>query len=267
MGIKYCAIIPHSPILIPEIGQSNRSLLQKTLDSYQEIKQELKDSGIKNIIILSPHGPIQDKAFLCQSGIGMRLGGKEISYLGSRKKVSSNLSLSQAICEKIREISPIYQTSPEMLDYGSSIPLELLIDESFNPKVTVINKAEELDLDAHYEMGKKIAEAIFQDGSDCAIIASADLSHRLKKSSPGGYSPKGAKFDNKLIEYLSDSKDGPSQIISMDSNLVAAAKACGIKSIAAALGAIHDKEYEPEVLSYQTELGIGYLSFVFKLKN
>jgi AmmeMemoRadiSam system protein B len=196
----------------------------------------------------------------------MGLGTKEISYIGSRKKVSSRLSLSQAICDKIREDFPIYQTSPEMLDYGSSIPLALLLDETFNPKVTVINKAEGLSLEEQYRMGQKLAEALAEDGEDCAIIASADLSHRLKKSSPGGYSPKGAKFDNKLIEYLNDSEKGPAQILAMDNNLIRDAKSCGIKCIASALGTIARFRYEPEVLSYQTELGVGYLSFIFRLQ-
>lgn len=265
MPIKYCAILPHSPILIPEIGQSNRVILQKTLDSYEKVGQELREKEIDNIIVFTPHGPVQEAVFLCQSGLEMGLGTREISYIGSRKKVSSDLSLSQAICEAAREQFTIYQTTPEMLDYGSSIPLALLLDETFNPRVTVINKADGLSLADQYRFGQQVAQTLENSPRHCAVIASADLSHRLKRNSPGGYSPKGAKFDNKLIEYLSDNQNGPAQILAMDQNLVRDAKSCGIKSIASALGAIAHRCYEPQVLSYQTELGVGYLSFVFKL--
>jgi aromatic ring-opening dioxygenase LigB subunit len=152
-----------------------------------------------------------------------------------------------------------------MLDYGASIPLELLVDETFHPKVTVINKAEILGLKDHLCAGQDAGRAIEEYEGKCAIIASADLSHRLRKNSPGGYSPKGAKFDNRLIEYLNSPEEAANKIIGMDDNLVEAARSCGIKGIAFLMGALSKRKYEPEVLSYQTELGVGYLSFIFKL--
>ena len=51
----------------------------------------------------------------------------------------------------------------------------------------------------------------------------------------------------------------------MDSKLIKDASECGLKSIAVLLGVLDSKKYEPEVMSYQADLGIGYLMMNFKL--
>ena len=100
-----------------------------------------------------------------------------------------------------------------------------------------------------------------------AVISSSDLSHRLKKKSPGGYSPKGAKFDNKLIEYLADPKTAAANILKMDSKLIEAAGECGLKPIVVLLGILDGLENEAKILAYQTDFGVGYLSLNFKFAS
>ena len=41
MAISKVAVLPHSPLLIPEIGRSNYNFLAKTSDAYQLIAQEI----------------------------------------------------------------------------------------------------------------------------------------------------------------------------------------------------------------------------------
>jgi aromatic ring-opening dioxygenase LigB subunit len=50
----------------------------------------------------------------------------------------------------------------------------------------------------------------------------------------------------------------------MDAKLIEAAGECGLKSILILLGILKDLTWEPQILAYQTDFGIGYLSLDFK---
>ena len=64
MALTTIALLPHSPLLIPEIGRTNFSFLAKTSAAYDEIAEELKAKEINTIIIISPHGSAQTNSFI-----------------------------------------------------------------------------------------------------------------------------------------------------------------------------------------------------------
>ena len=51
----------------------------------------------------------------------------------------------------------------------------------------------------------------------------------------------------------------------MDKKLIKDAGECGLKPIMITLGILDQIKWEPEVLAYQTDFGIGYLSLNFKI--
>ncbi len=96
-----------------------------------------------------------------------------------------------------------------------------------------------------------------------AIIASADLSHRLSKDAPAGYSSKGKKFDKRLINYLQ--KNQVQEILNLDHNLISEAGECGLKSIVMLLGIMNGIQHKPQMLSYELPFGVGHLTMNLKL--
>ena len=86
----------------------------------------------------------------------------------------------------------------------------------------------------------------------------------VRKKSPDGYSPKGTRFDNKIIEYLKEAGDGKEKLLSIDKKMAEEALEGGLKQLALLLGIIGDS-YEPQILAYQNDFGIGYLSVNFNL--
>ena len=63
MPLKTTALLPHSPLLIPEIGRANFDFLAKTTEAYQKIEEQLKRQEIKTLIIISPHIETADDSF------------------------------------------------------------------------------------------------------------------------------------------------------------------------------------------------------------
>lgn len=263
MPLLNAAIVSHSPILIPEIGKLNQRVLQKTVDAYQSLANELQGNDIETIIVISPHGQVQEDRFTINIGPELNIDLSGFGFLGTGRKFYSDLNLIDEL--KNTEGTEIQLISNPKLDYGTSVPLYLLTAGMPDVKIVSISYASGLSLEEHIALGNRINQVISNSAKRIAVIASGDLSHKLKKNSPTGYSPKGAKFDNKLIEFLNDSKTAKENILNMDAKLIADAGECGLRSIVILMGILNGRDYQPEVMAYQTDFGIGYLTMNFKL--
>jgi aromatic ring-opening dioxygenase LigB subunit len=267
MSLIKAYLLPHSPLLIPEIGRANYGFLDKTVVAYQKIKEDLISSGIETVIVISPHNQLGDDFFIVNAAPEMELSFSDFGFIPPKNFLKGDILLCDSLKNQTKNELPIKIISENKLDYGSAIPLHLLKDQNTSFKVLVISPAEKIGLEEHFNCGEKLAELIQASNKKIAIIASGDLSHRLKRKSPGGYSPKGAKFDNKLIEYLSDPETAKENILKMDKKLILEASECGLKPIVMTLGFLKNLTWESNILAYQTDFGVGYLSLEFIFKS
>lgn len=259
-------ITPHSPILIPAIGKANNLILDKTTESYQKIAEQLEAEKVESIIIISPHLNSPENGWLINSAPEFKIGFANFGDFATRSQISGDMILAHELKESLKNNFEIQLSSEAELDYGSAIPLQLLSSVLKNVKIISLSHANS-DRKSHYALGQALKDIIISQNKRIAVIASADLSHRLKRSSPGGYSAKGAKFDNKLIEYLNQPESASENVLQMDDKLVKDAMECGLKSVCILLGILEGLEYEPKVLSYQTEIGIGYLTMAMNIQQ
>lgn len=267
MSIIKSYLLPHSPLLIPEIGKANYNLLKKTADIYQKIAADLAENKIDTVVIFTPHEEQQIDHFLINCFPEMEISFQDFGFIPPKTTIKGDIPLADQIKNQLKEDFPVKQVSSSSLDYGSGIPLYLLKGQNYNFKTVVIAPADNLELDYQVSFGEKLLPILENSPKKIAIIASGDLSHRLMRKSPGGYSPKGPKFDNKLIEYLSYPESAVSNILKMDKRLILDASECGLKPILILLGVLKEKTWQPEILAYQTDFGIGYLSMEFILEN
>lgn len=262
MSIVFAAIVPHPPILIPGIGKENLKQLKATANAYLKLEQDLYASQADTIIMISPHGPMQEQAFTLNLNPEYIGSFDDFGDLATKFNLNGNIGLAHKIREKMETMAPLQLISEGKLDHGASIPLYLL--SRHLPKIKIIPLYYSgLDLTAHYNIGQMIKNALISAQERIAVIASGDLSHRLTKNAPAGYSPKGKKFDKKLIDNLLNKQTG--EIIKFNHNFVADAGECGLKSIVILLGILEGVKYEPQLLSYESPFGVGYLVMNFRL--
>lgn len=267
MALIKTVLLPHSPLLIPEIGRANFGFLAKTTAAYKQIGTDLKIAGINTIILISPHGFPQANSFTLNVAPEMEINLKDFGFIPPKTILNGDALLADQIKTALRPEFPLQLISETTLDQGSAIPLYLLKNSVSDFKIIVISPANGLNLEELLNFGAKLQTVIAASDKNIAVIASGDLSHRLKKKSPGGYSPKGAKFDNKLIEYLNEPATARENILKMDAKLISDAGECGLKPIIILLGVLNGLNWQPEVLAYQTDFGIGYLSMDFKIER
>src|SRR3989304_1273585 len=55
-GIVFGCIVPHPPIIIPEIGKGRLKEANATYDSMRLLAREMSDYAIDTVVIISPHG-------------------------------------------------------------------------------------------------------------------------------------------------------------------------------------------------------------------
>lgn len=263
MSLIKSAILPHSPLLIPEIGRANYEFLEQTLNAYRKIQEQLAELEPETVIIITPHG-LSGNDFNLNAAPEMEINLQDFGFISPKIIFSGDLLLADQIRNQLRSEFPIHLSSEPILDYGSAIPAYLLRTAGKNFKLLTVTPPEGIELEACYRFGQKLKELIDTSAKKIAVISSGDLSHRLKKKSPGGYSPKGTKFDNKLIEYLNTPETAATNILKMDHKLITEAGECGLRPIIMLLGLTGGTGLEAKTLAYQTDFGIGYLSLEFK---
>jgi len=179
-----------------------------------------------------------------------------------KSEIAGDIGLAHKLKEKIEGSAPVQLISEEKLDHGSSIPIYLLTRNMPNIKIVPVYFSG-MDMASHFNFGKLLKRGLAPSHNRIAVIASGDLSHKLSKNSPAGYSAKGKKFDAKLIELLLQKKN--KDIIGMKHDLIAEAGECGMKSIAILLGILDGVNYEPQTLAYESPFGVGYLTMNLKI--
>jgi AmmeMemoRadiSam system protein A len=115
-------------------------------------------------------------------------------------------------------------------------------------------------LKPHLRFGECIAEAARQLNRRIALIASGDMSHRLKHDGPYEYSPRAHLYDEQVVAAITNGD--PDGIFSIDPDLREEAGEDTYQSLLVALGAIGRQFHRNEVCSYEGPFGVGYLTAI-----
>lgn len=262
MPYSFGALMPHSPLLIEEISKNNYPTLSPTIKAYEKVKQKLIDEKIEVLIIISPHGPLLIDSFALAVALNFKFNLNQFGCFLSRKTFRSALKFSRDLLHFVYKNQAIKTVNYQMLDYASGIPLELLIDQESEIKVVPILCSDNLSLEEHFKLGQSIGQFLENREERVAVIASGDLSHKISKSSPAGYSPRGQKFDNRIMDYLIRPSNVVENLLKLDDKYLEEVKECSIKPLLVLLG-INGVDYKGEKLAYQNDFGVGYLTYLF----
>lgn len=258
-------LTPHPPIIVDEIGKEEHKKVQRTIDSMEALGKEIGDKQPDTIIIISPHGPV------FTDGIGLmtesklwgdfsRFGASEVSMTFTCDRDLANEIINESQKEEIMVIGmddsmcSTYNIS-HSLDWGVLVPLYYVNKYFTNYKLVAMGSSQ-LSFDKLYMFGMIMKRAIESMDRDVIIIASGDLSHRLKEDGPYGYHPAGEELDQAIVSHIE--KQDIEGLLTLDSQLIAQGGECGLASIIMAIGALDGQAFKSKVLSYEGPFGVGY---------
>lgn len=256
--LKFAAICPHPPIIIPTIGSPiDLEKASQTIKGMEKLSEELSKVKPETLLVISPHGPLDFDYFTINNF--PILAGHFYNFGDFQTELifKNDLDLVKKIekeCKK--EKMPLKILSLKEIDHGSLVPLFYLSQKYPNFKIVLLTFSY-LDREVHFEFGKLLFKVIKKSKENIGIIASGDLSHRITPDAPAGFSPKGKEFDEKLIKLLKEKKI--QEILNLDPNFIEEAGECGYRSIVILLGALNKLNWKTEIISYQSPFGVGYL--------
>lgn len=256
-AIVFSGIAPHPPIMVPEVGREASAQVNSSINAMAEFTRRLVESGAETVVIISPHAPLDARAFVAYHGT--KLSGNFAGFRTPEVEINFPLAddlLSEIIAAGAAANFEVKLLEDVPLDHGTLVPLYFLARNGWRGRVVALGYSF-LSNEDHLKFGDCLRSAADRFGNPAAIIASGDLSHRLKPEAPAGYNAEAHRFDEEVVAAISDNT--PRQIVSIDHDLRLTAGECGYRSILVVLGAISKLPAACEVLSYEAPFGVGYL--------
>ncbi len=258
MSITGAFIVPHPPILLSEIGKGEEKALQATLDAFSNVSLHIQALDPETIVLLSPHAVSYADYFHISPG--KRASGDLARFGAAQVSVDAlyDIEFRDALLETVSVMSVPAGTQggrDPSLDHGAIIPLRLL-SEAVNGRLLVRIGLSGLSPLIHYKLGKCIAQTAAHLKRNTVLLASGDLSHKLRNDGPYGFSPEGPLFDKRVTEAMAEGSF--LDFLKFEPGLTEAAAECGLKSFIIMAGALNKKAVSSKLLSYEGTFGVGY---------
>jgi AmmeMemoRadiSam system protein A len=258
MGLLASFIVPHPPLIIPEVGRGEEKKIKKTIEAYKKVAKTVSELKPDTIIVITPHA--QSFYDYIKVSVAKSASGDFSSFNAKEVKISCDYDqyFIEAILEKAKsKYFPLTQMGggDKTLDHGTLIPL-YFINQEYQDYQLVRFSLSGLPLMTHYEFGKLLAEVIELGNKNYVLIASGDLSHKLLEEGPYGFQKEGPLFDQKVIEIIKQNR--LKKLLDFKEDFIEKASECGLKSFIIMAGALENFQTESTLLSYEGPFGVGY---------
>ena len=258
MGIIAGFMVPHPPMIVPDIGRGSEAQVEETTRAYERVADEIAALCPETIVITSPHSIMYADWFHVSPG-GKATG----SFAGFR---APNVTFSEEydtdlvaeICRLAKKADFPAGTEGERdkaLDHGTMVPLWFIRNKYKGGKIVRIGLSG-LPLTDHYKLGMLIKEAAENLDRRTVIVASGDLSHKLQEYGPYGYVPEGPEYDERIMDVMG--RAAFDELFDFDEGFCDRAAECGHRSFVIMAGAFDGQKVKAERLSHQDVTGVGY---------
>jgi len=263
MSVLASFVLPHPPIILPEIGRGEERKAQKTIEACREVARRVAALKPDTIVLTSPHATMYRDYFhispggAAQGDLG-RFGAPSVSV-----RADYDTEFVRELSEAAAQHGIPAGTRGERdrpLDHGTLIPLRFLSETCRNFWLVRIGLSG-LPAVEHYRLGMCIAQTAQYLGRRAVVIASGDLSHKLTPDGPYGFAPEGPDFDARVTRALASGDF--LTLLEFDPAFCESAAECGLKSFQVMAGALDGKAVTSELLSYEGPFGVGYGTAAF----
>ena len=258
MSIIAAYMVPHPPMIIPQIGRGTEKQIQETIDAYRNVAREIASLKPETIIISSPHSVMYSDYFHISPGknaagdfSNFRARDVRFQETYDEELVTRICSLSDAEDFPAGTLGERDRT----LDHGTMIPL-YFIRQFYSDFQLVRLGLSGLPLVDHYAFGRIIQKAVEDLDRRVVFVASGDLSHKLQSYGPYGYAKEGPQYDARVMDVCSRAAFG--ELLDFDESFCEKAAECGHRSFVIMAGALDGRAVEAMQLSHQDVTGVGY---------
>ncbi len=258
MPIIAAYMVPHPPMIVPEVGRGGEAQIATTMRAYEKVAREIAALKPETIVISSPHATMYADYFHISPGRGAQGSFARFRAPRVRFDVAYDHELVRTI-ERLAVSAGLPagtqgQRDPE-LDHGTMVPL-YFIRQYYEDFRLVRVGLSGLPLEDHYRLGQLIRAASEETGRRVVFVASGDLSHKLKSYGPYGYAPEGPEYDARVMDVCARAAFG--ELFDFDEAFCERAAECGHRSFVIMAGALDGVDVAAEQLSHEDVTGVGY---------
>ena len=258
MGILAGFMVPHPPMIVPEVGRGSEEQIIETAKAYEKVAREIEELAPDTIIITSPHTVMYGDYFHISPG--MKAAGNFGDFRAPN--ISFDETYDTELVQKISSIADAHRfpagtlgERDKRLDHGTMVPLYFIRKCLKTAKIVRIGLSG-LSLPDHYQLGIYIQNAVNALGRKAVFVASGDLSHKLQSYGPYGFAPEGPIYDKRIMDVAKRAAFG--EMFDFDPTFCQKAAECGHKSFVIMAGAFDGTKVSSEVYSHQDVTGVGY---------
>ena len=258
MGLTAGFMVPHPPMIVPEIGRGSEQQVRETIEAYGMVADEIAAIRPETIIITSPHSIMYADYFHISPGAGAKGSFASFRTPGVRFDESYDEEL-------VKEISRLADAEDfpagtlgergSELDHGTMVPLWFIRKKYKEGKIVRIGLSG-LPLIDHYRLGQLIQKAAENTGHRAVFVASGDLSHKLQDYGPYGFAKEGPEYDERIMDVMGRAAFG--ELFDFDEGFCDRAAECGHRSFVIMAGAFDGLAVKAERLVHQDVTGVGY---------
>ena len=267
MSVKIAVMVPHPPLIIPEVGKGEEKAVSSTISAYQEAARQVAACHPDTLVILSPHALMYADYFHLSPGASASGDLREFGAPQVRISAAYDTAFVRTLSALAEENGIPAGTLGERrrwLDHGTMIPLWFLNQQGVTCPIVRIGLSG-LPLSMHYRLGQCIQETARKLDRAIAVIASGDLSHRLKAEGPYGFRPEGPEYDQRIMAIMGKAEFG--ELFSFSERFCARAGECGHRAFVIMAGALDCLAVKAESLSYEGPFGVGYGVCVYEAEG
>lgn len=269
MSVLAGFILPHPPLILPEIGKGQENIISKTVSSYKTVMAEVKRLNPDTIVIISPHALCYYDYFHISPG--EKAEGDFSQFGAGQVKIQARYdeemtSLLNYACQRNEVRAGTMGDKRPELDHGTMIPLYFLKPYISDPRIIRVGLSGQPAIE-NYKLGTLIRKAAEDLSRNIVVLASGDLSHVLKADGPYGYKKEGPEFDKKITKMMEEGDF--LSFFSFDSSFLEKAEECGLGSFQIMAGILDGDKVDSKLLSYEGPFGVGYgvASFIVSGKD
>ena len=251
-------MVPHPPLIVPQVGRGGEKEVLRTIASYEKIADEIAAIKPDTIIITSPHQTMYADYFHISPGKNAQGSFARFGAPGVKFSEEYDEELVDKICSIADEYNlpcgTLGEENPE-LDHGTMVPLWFIRNKYKGGKIVRIGLSG-LPLKDHYILGMMIADAVNELGRNAVFVASGDLSHKLQDYGPYGFAKEGPQYDERIMDVMG--RAAFDELFDFSEDFCDKAAECGHRSFVIMAGCWDGQKVKTDVLSHEDVTGVGY---------
>ena len=258
MSIAAAYIVPHPPMIVPQVGKGSENQVLKTIQAYKAVAAEIAEIRPETIIVTSPHSVLYADYFHISPGDHATgdFGSFRAPEVSFRKHYDTELVKALSAIAKAENFpAGTLGERDKHLDHGTMVPL-YFVDQQYTDYSLVRIGLSGLSLADHYTFGMLLRRAIEQTGRKVVLIASGDLSHKLQTYGPYGFAKEGPEYDARIMDVAGRAAFG--EMLEFEETFCDKAAECGHRSFVIMAGALDGLAVEAKVYSHEDVTGVGY---------